>query len=1114
MKSQIDVYRFWFGILITLTLLEVGVASMSAMSIAPMSWTTGRSDWINVKTDSAMTVHAAGDGTTDDTAALQQAMNLASASHSLRRTVYLPAGTYKVTSTLYWSTNFSAIQAWPGSYGLWLVGCGSNTTIQWAGTAGQPMLLDQGSSRSHYEGIVWNAGPSGSAAGYAIVHDSAALYQTRMRHENEAFIGFTGVSGQGTITVPYVYTWTSGVSSASLSVGATSIPLTSIPTGLIVGAGITGTGIPTGPSPNFATTTTVTAINTSTKTITISAALNHASTTGTPFAFISSVVPATETTPAAGIICGVKNGSSPIAETMLWNCLFQNDTNGVIVGYEFYNDYMWIFKSCEFENCGTGVGNSAGKIVVEDTHFSGSTTVDVSSGLTARLRRCTSAGSKEFYHGPPSGTATATVLEDCWVDGWTDPNGAVVFPDRDDMAFDCVFTHPPSGAHGAISEFSAVPLEAIYSNNYCSIPSVPVYYVEGGGQIHSVVNIPSGSLTSTLTSPNQTFLKSTWPADGGTILDITQAPYNAVNGTDCTAAIQAAITQAKTNNNGTIVYIPCCNNGYSISSTLNVSGGNYTIEGSGYGSSLAWLGSVTATTPIFTVTSPQNIEIEQLLVNIAQSAGISSQPCISETSTGASSAVYDEVSSGGYTSSPGIVLTSLPGTSVVHMPLCDSALTVKNCGAATILSDYLCFSGLNVTGSVYPPSGFLGALVLEGGQMTVPTGWDMTIDDNQNFAGVDYYNESTYNHLLAKNTDNMSWAGKISMQGFKEESVTPSTTISIQNYKGRIFYGPQGFLNNGTGSNPTFTQTGTALVDLILMGEPYYASPNFTLTSACNLIAAANFYTYPTVTYLPDTLPTGWGPSAAAGLDFLRVAGNYDLNLNYGLFQGVTNTSFEADAVNPDPTGTIGYTPAGWTISNALETADGTRNLTVVSTPSPFGPGAQGLLWTDTTDSTSGYTIAANQYTAPLPASQPGIWSFDFRLNSDAADNDIWIRAYAGSTGAGGLHIISNGTTTYLGAGIGGHDSYVMTPAMDTWYRARIVVGPANAGPSNATLYLTPWTSTGPGMTTSYTIDGIVATSTTGIGRIYFTSGTGPGADQDANFDNVQATNNPVFALP
>jgi hypothetical protein len=314
---------------------------------------------------------------------------------------------------------------------------------------------------------------------------------------------------------------------------------------------------------------------------------------------------------------------------------------------------------------------------------------------------------------------------------------------------------------------------------------------------------------------------------------------------------------------------------------------------------------------------------------------------------------------------------------------------------------------------------------------------------------------------------------------------------------------------------PNFTQTGAAPVDLILLGESYNANPTYTLTSACNLIAADNFYSYPSVTYLPDTLPTGWGASAAAGLDHLRQAGNYDLSLDYGLFQGVTNTSFEADAVNPDPATTIGYTPAGWTIGNALEAGDGVRNFTVVSTASPFGPGTQGILWTDNTNSTSGYTVTANQYTTALPANQPGVWTFDFRLNSDAADNDIWIRASAGSSGAGSLHIISTGTATYLGANIGGHDSYVMTPAMDTWYRARIVVGAASAGASNAKLYLTPWTSAGAGATLGpYTIDGLTTTSTAGIGRVYFYSGTGPGADQDANFDNVTTSNNPVFALP
>jgi len=62
-----------------------------------------------------------------------------------------------------------------------------------------------------------------------------------------------------------------------------------------------------------------------------------------------------------------------------------------------------------------------------------------------------------------------------------------------------------------------------------------------------------------------------------------------------------------------------------------------------------------------------------------------------------------------------------------------------------------CLSGLSVTGATHAKTGFLGVLAMEGGQNN-PAGWDLIINDNQDFVGCDYYVEQSYNHLLAENT--------------------------------------------------------------------------------------------------------------------------------------------------------------------------------------------------------------------------------------------------------------------------------------------------------------------------------------------------------------------------
>ena len=147
MKCQPHFFRALIGAfaaMITLTIAAGSVQAQATVDIGPMTWTP-RSDWINVKNCSAITggPNAVGNGTADDTAAIQAVFNyleynqntvshpeLTNVTTPKYLTVYFPAGTYLISNTL----RLNSLQN-TGMVGVSLIGCGSNTTIKWADNA-------------------------------------------------------------------------------------------------------------------------------------------------------------------------------------------------------------------------------------------------------------------------------------------------------------------------------------------------------------------------------------------------------------------------------------------------------------------------------------------------------------------------------------------------------------------------------------------------------------------------------------------------------------------------------------------------------------------------------------------------------------------------------------------------------------------------------------------------------------------------------------------------------------------------------------------------------------------------------------------------------------------
>src|SRR5215469_4096265 len=106
---------------------------------------------------------AAGNGSTDDTTALQTSLNALSASHPV---LWIPDGTYKITGTLILGSAACNTASPAGLENISVIGQDSSgsgsTIITWAGSAGGTMMCLNGVAYSRFDRLVFNGASSAS----------------------------------------------------------------------------------------------------------------------------------------------------------------------------------------------------------------------------------------------------------------------------------------------------------------------------------------------------------------------------------------------------------------------------------------------------------------------------------------------------------------------------------------------------------------------------------------------------------------------------------------------------------------------------------------------------------------------------------------------------------------------------------------------------------------------------------------------------------------------------------------------------------------------------------------------------------------------------------------
>jgi hypothetical protein len=604
--------------------------------------------------------------------------------------------------------------------------------------------------------------------------------------------------------------------------------------------------------------------------------------------------------PTAAILSGfpTTDGGGLTGETMVYNCAFHHCTMGIVQAWDVGNNFMWHVDGCQFEDCDYGINFFMSACNdVHNCHFERSKICDVMGGHSMHVRHCTSHGSGHFYDSAATCPLSQDLLEDCWVDGWTDVTGAVHFDiPGPNVIFDCHFSHPPKNAQPPINlkPLTNLPPQLLMSDNKLTS-------VAGGALVNTIASniilIPPGRLGSALNSARRTFLNPRYPAESKRVIDVTRPPYSAdaTLKNDAGPAIQKAIDAARKAGGGTIVYLP--DGQYRINAPLKLAGANYTLAGEGWGTMLCYFGA--AGTEAIAVQDPDRIVVRQMRIAIPPGQNVAS---VRETATWpGNSAIYDELTSNGLVANnpgasgdadhePGIVLEKLPADSRVYLPHVDTPISAIASGPATIFSKFLQVGMINVSG-VSPQTGFLGAQVLEGGQQQ-GTGHNIVVDDNCNLTIGDYYSEQSGNDLLMSRGNGTS-PGHIAIQGFLSASGNnngsgqSTTTIDVRNYQGRLLYGSSEF-GNFNGSLPVvISQTGTNPIDLVLTALLFARfDPAVKTDAGGNVIQALNAVDtpYPGVSLpsVPNPLTDAAKRAIAQGLDDMRELEAQDLRFEFG----------------------------------------------------------------------------------------------------------------------------------------------------------------------------------------------------------------------------------------
>jgi hypothetical protein len=302
-------------------------------------------------------------------------------------------------------------------------------------------------------------------------------------------------------------------------------------------------------------------------------------------------------------------------------------------------------------------------------------------------------------------------------------------------------------------------------------------------------------------------------------------------------------------------------------------GNDYTVSGSGYRCGLVWFGKEGE--PIMQVSGVTNVILANLAVGNADFGGgpmkhgddilitaPAGVPCRLNLD-----GIY---AFGMYQKKPdlhGIHFAGLSAGSVIDASSVEGNLRLTGCAHATLLFRTSYEGTVTIEGTESEHDGLIGFLT----RLATVSRPALRVFDNQSVVMSDFFVEQNDQLAVFSGADGQA-AGAVTIQGPKAQMETNNPVFDIQDYTGRIFYGPSQYYCLPVETK--FRSSGTRPLQLMLAGGFWYNNhPAFDLNPATRLTLLGN-------TGVADTALTPEALSAlSASLDDLRRLGELDHRL-------------------------------------------------------------------------------------------------------------------------------------------------------------------------------------------------------------------------------------------